>query len=207
MITKKEDLHNTYIINDHGDLRDLFLEKCKELGLVWLSGNDPFGSRLGLSSARIGVVSGIICSNDTGRMLTYADLKPQTKDVKWDGEYQLENGSGWFKYKSTYVASNGDMFAMCLAPSANKGQPFEQYLDVETTKFRKLETTEQKLEREELEARKRLIDSSELPNGSRDKVSAILTMVEDVYGSGALFSVVDLLEGFNCDSGRYLQDQ
>ena len=75
---------------------------------------------------------------------------PQTKEVEWDG--LIEGGSGWFKYKSTYIASSGDMFAMCLVPNANKGQPFEQYLDVETTKFRKLETPEQKLEREELEA-------------------------------------------------------
>ncbi|AUR86859.1 hypothetical protein NVP1090B_24 [Vibrio phage 1.090.B._10N.286.48.F1] len=85
-----------------------------------------------------------------------ADLKPQTKEVEWYGEYQLEGGSGWFKYKSTYVASSGDMFAMCLVPNANKGQPFEQYLDVNTTKFRKLETPEQKLERERVEAAKYL---------------------------------------------------
>lgn len=66
--------------------------------------------------------------------------------------------------------------------------------------FRKPETPEQKAERERLEAIGRLVNSSELPNGSSEKISAILTMIEDVYGSGALFAVVDLLEKISDES-------
>ncbi|AUR86930.1 hypothetical protein NVP1091O_27 [Vibrio phage 1.091.O._10N.286.52.B12] len=158
MITKKEDLHNTYIINDHGELRDLFLEKCKELGLVWLSGNDPFGSRIGLSSAKIGVVSGIICTDGAGRMLTDADLKPQTKKVEWVnglppvGETFTTN-PGFdeeliCKYSSKWVVV-GEMINV---PKKLKGM--EVIIDIKANKreFRKPETPEQKLEREELEA-------------------------------------------------------
>ena len=39
---------------------------------------------------------------------------PQTKEVEWDGEYQLEDGKGWFKYRTTYAASSGDMLAIVL---------------------------------------------------------------------------------------------
>lgn len=39
--------------------------------------------------------------------------------------------------------------------------------------------------------------NSEQPNSSTRKVSAILTLVEEVYGSGALFAVADLLEKYD----------
>ena len=78
---------------------------------------------------------------------------PQTKEVEWDGEYQLEYGKGWYKYKVTYEASNGDMFAMCLVQSANNGNPFEQYLNSTTTKFRALEAPEDREKREREEER------------------------------------------------------
>lgn len=89
-----------------------------------------------------------------GKDENLADMKPipQTKEVEWDGEYQLEGGKDWFKYKTTYTSSSGDMFAMCLVPSANKGKPFEQYLDLATTKVRALETEAERAERERLEA-------------------------------------------------------
>lgn len=66
--------------------------------------------------------------------------------------------------------------------------------------FRKPETPQQREERERLEAIRKLVNSSEFPNGSSEKVSAILTMIEDVYGSGALFAVVDLLEKISNES-------
>ncbi|AUR88955.1 hypothetical protein NVP1231O_03 [Vibrio phage 1.231.O._10N.261.49.F8] len=40
-------------------------------------------------------------------------------------------------------------------------------------------------------------DSKEYPNCSDDELSEILILVERRYGSGALFAVADLLEGYD----------
>ncbi|CAH9015514.1 putative coil containing protein [Vibrio phage 381E49-1] len=161
MITCKEDLINTYVDGRDVELGNAYQELLFSFGVKWLDFNDQLVRVVGDSSlisrfcfngSELSWDSKEVAIRNFGKELTLEDLKPQTKEVEWDGEYQLEGGSGWFKYKSTYVASNGDMFAMCLVPNANKGLPFEQYLDVATTKFRKPETPEQKLERDELEA-------------------------------------------------------
>ena len=141
-------------------------------------------------------------------------LIPQTKGVEWVNGLPPVGVECEFKYK---VMTDADWkFCRVFGYSehvaavwykSHDGETKHATIDVNYYEFRKPETEAERKEREEIEARKRLIDSSELPNSSKDKVSAILTMVEDVYGSGALFSVVDLLEGFNCDSGRCLQDQ
>tara|TARA_B100001105_G_scaffold124157_1_gene99523 strand:- start:5486 stop:6046 length:561 start_codon:yes stop_codon:yes gene_type:complete len=130
-----------------------------------------------------------------------SDLKPipQTKEVEWVNGEQCISSTG---YEFTFIGLCNYSGFDCILMS-DEGVPTFGF----TKELSKPETEDERVEREELEARKRLIDSSELPNSSRDKVSAILTMVEDVYGSGALFSVVDLLEGFNCEGGRYLQDK
>ncbi|AUR89598.1 coil containing protein [Vibrio phage 1.137.O._10N.261.46.B5] len=145
MITCKEDLHNTYIINDHGELRDLFLEKCKELGLVWLSGNDPFGSKLGLCSAKIGVTSGIICTDAIGRLLTDADLKPQTKEVEWvnGDECLYMNSSEVHKFIGVDPTRNDFCYIKADCSAVNW---------VEISKLSKPETEAERKEREEIEA-------------------------------------------------------
>lgn len=110
---------------------------------------------------------------------------PQTKGVEWDGEYQLEHGSGWFKYKATYTASNGSMFAMCLVPNANSAQPFEQHLDVATTKFRAIETPEDQKKREELEMVKDAMSIIYAEVGDRSDVEGVvLRMIAAGYRRG-----------------------
>ena len=143
-----------------GNGRDYFMKAVGE-GLVNLciADEDGLGAFGRVSVSKDSVYGGASYSMSDFRYIDESELKshlvnetPQTKEVEWDGEYQLEHGNGWFKYKTTYTASSGDMFAMCLVPNVNNGQPFEQYLDLATTKFRPLETQEQRKEREELEA-------------------------------------------------------
>lgn len=99
-------------------------------------------------------------------------------EAEWDGEYCLQGQKDWYKYKSTYVASNGDMFAMCLVPHANNGKPFEQYLNIDETEFRTIETPEQKAERERLEGIKEMAQTPK-PCGF-----AIYDICEQLYDAG-----------------------
>ena len=127
-----------------------YLEECDEWNFLWLKNCPKSGWCKCTSSGRH--VSTWIESD----MIEKIKEIPQTKEVEWDGEYQLEYGKGWYKYKVTYEASNGDMFAMCLVQSANNGNPFEQYLNSTTTKFRALEAPEDREKREREEAAKYL---------------------------------------------------
>lgn len=124
-----------------------YLEECDEWNFLWLKNCPKSGWCKCTSSGRH--VSTWIESD----MIEKIKEIPQTKEVEWDGEYQLEYGKGWYKYKVTYEASNGDMFAMCLVQSANNGNPFEQYLNSTTTKFRALEAPEDREKREREEER------------------------------------------------------
>ena len=127
-----------------------YLDESDEWNFLWLKSCPKSGWRKCSSSGDLGP---IWVEDD---LIDRIKPIPQTKEVEWDGEYQLEHGKGWYKYKVTYEASNGDMFAMCLVQSANNGNPFEQYLDSTTTKFRALESPEAKKECERIESAKYL---------------------------------------------------
>lgn len=85
MIKCKEDLINTYIENDHGELRDLYLSKCVEFKIGWVSGKEPFEGEYGITFDVIGVNSqGDLCKVHDKRYLmdkklTLSDLKPRTR--------------------------------------------------------------------------------------------------------------------------------
>lgn len=87
MITKKEDLINTYVKTDSEELVHLYLKKCKEFGFTWFSGKDinsskPNGSAVGLNEdVRLSVTNGSLdYFNDKNcRELSLLDLKPRTK--------------------------------------------------------------------------------------------------------------------------------
>ena len=49
----------------------------------------------------------------------------------------------------------------------------------------------------EIEMKENPNDSKEYPNCGDDELSEILILVERKYGSGALFAVADLLEGYD----------
>ncbi|CAM0109115.1 hypothetical protein VPH209E381_0098 [Vibrio phage 209E38-1] len=146
MITCKEDLNNTYIINDRGELRDLFLGKCREFGLLWVSGKFPFDSNVGINSNKIGVISGVIQSDATGRMLTIEDLKPQTKEVEW------VNGDScvWSGIDAVFIGYSQSQKSRCAVEYLRGGCSIIDTVFIE--QLSKPETPEQKLEREELEA-------------------------------------------------------
>lgn len=98
MITCKEDLINTYIENDHGELRDLYLSKCEYFGFLSNSGRKP--TEMAESSAPyfgMTETDGALSYStnwsfaDNGcKKLTLSDLKPRTKV-----EYEL------IKFEST----------------------------------------------------------------------------------------------------------
>lgn len=102
-------------------------------------------------------------------------------NTEWDGEYLLDGNSEWFKYKTTYKASNGDMFAMCLVPHANNGEPFEQYLDSDTTSFRKLENEEYK---EAINLARRYSLVCDIDNFSKQSPEYILRLSEYLVSLG-----------------------
>ena len=115
-----------------------YLDESDEWNFLWLKSCPKSGWRKCSSSGDLGP---IWVEDD---LIDRIKPIPQTKEVEWDGEYQLEHGKGWFTYKTTYTASSGDMFALCLVPGAHGDKPFEQYLDSATTKFRSLETPGQR---------------------------------------------------------------
>ena len=91
MITCKEDLINTYIENDQGELRDLYLAKCEDFGLYinpscYLTGSaiifskkceKPFGNTDHSSPD----LQYLIDNYGDMKQITLSDLKPRTKTV------------------------------------------------------------------------------------------------------------------------------
>mgnify|MGYP001770909124 CR=1 FL=1 len=87
MITCKKDLINTYIENDHGELRDLYLSKCEDFGFLSNLGRKPT-EMAGISAPYFGMteIDGALSHStnwsyaDNGcKKLTLSDLKPRTK--------------------------------------------------------------------------------------------------------------------------------
>lgn len=88
MINKKEDLYNTYIVNDHGELRDLYLNACDKFGIKRFA---SFGGEMGVICVwscngghsdpfeLIDMGEGELAGEE---QLTLADLKPQPKRMR-----------------------------------------------------------------------------------------------------------------------------
>ena len=126
MINKKEDLVDTYIVNDNGELRDLYIAICEELDVPGTPKDLFMGKHewLGLNAECrfIGVYSGGMWishrCNVEEKELTISDLKPiptETQEEKeaLDAIEQVEwNGEGLppigveceFKYKHSSQA-------------------------------------------------------------------------------------------------------
>ena len=100
MITSREDLINTYIENDHGELRDLYLSECERFNLIINSACHTTDSEViftKLDKGKFGNVdhSGpdieyLLVNYGEMKKLTLSDLKPRTKV-----EYEL------IKFEST----------------------------------------------------------------------------------------------------------
>ena len=116
MITKKEDLINTYVKTDCEELVHLYLKRCKEFGFTWFSGKDinsskANGSAVGLNEdVKLSVTNGSLdYFNDRNcRELSLSDLKPRTKTefVKcefnhaWEAVKAFEDGEELYTKRS-----------------------------------------------------------------------------------------------------------
>lgn len=84
MITCKEDLINTAVFCPKGELRDLYIEKCSELGVSWEHASDinKYTFLFILDDMKL---NGIMAQSDGYRneckRLTLSDLNPRTKEV------------------------------------------------------------------------------------------------------------------------------
>lgn len=118
MINKKEDLINTYIENDHGELRDLYINKAVELGFAHQGYRDKKVDWYNLRF--VGICSGW-CSERLGqadyvdemikrlkcRKLILSDLKPRTRtecekatESIFDLRDEFERGELYWWYES-----------------------------------------------------------------------------------------------------------
>ena len=119
---------------------------------------------------------------------------------KFGSSSEAPNGSEWKSGDNGRFGKNMRGGVYAAWDQYNNGHAVYcagDYFYVMSHELFKPETEADRKERERLEAIKKLINNSELPNSSNEKISAILTMTEDVYGSGALFAVADLLENYN----------
>lgn len=147
MITKKEDLYKTYVIND-GEIRSLYVGLCNKFGIECESNSNASGAVDITNADYIEVYAGICFytntpSVETSKQLTLEDLKPQTKEVEWvNGDECRCNDN----IDYTYIGLNPHkpLFSYIVG----NGQIIQRLTSI----LSKPETPEQKLEREELEA-------------------------------------------------------
>ena len=133
MITCKEDLINTYIKNDHGELRELYLSACNKFGLhSYVGDNSDFNSEFYVESFilcnefSLPDSEGVLQDSNfsSGKEITILDLKPRTKPsyekveyankgdllfVKNDDEYTECLVIGWHPHHPAIVIETGEM--------------------------------------------------------------------------------------------------
>ena len=191
MITKKEDLLKTYIANDNGKLRDLYLELCESFEVQGtpkdLGCSDASGWKcnfIGVYHGGIWIADEIDTESKEAKQLTIEDLIPQTREVEWvnglppvgvecevrfrtDGDW-----TDWFskgKFKAGYDSKIwfSHEFGDCVYPAH----------DIE---FRKPETEAERIEREEL-ARKAMITNEMCLSVASLKPSQAIALYEAGY--------------------------
>lgn len=106
MITCKEDLINTAVFCHKGELRELYLEKCREFGIEWLHTTLNIDSYQLLRVDEDGRLQGV--KTETGdhynsaKRLTLSDLKPRTK-VEYE---KCKHKSAWEVIKEHEESGN-----------------------------------------------------------------------------------------------------
>lgn len=154
MINKKEDLYNTYIENDNGELLELYLGKCLEFGFTLSTAFKNDGTLADDSFTLVthgidGDVIWAVTSKGTHmeKELTLADLKPipQCKEVEWvnGDECLYMNSSEAHKFIGMDPTRSDFCYIKANCSSVNW---------VEVSKLSKPESPEEKIERERLEA-------------------------------------------------------
>ena len=150
MITKKEDLINTYIKNDHGELRDLYTKKAVNLGLSINISCTVTSSRFiftTMNPGRYGNVDHtsspdhLVSRYGPMRELTLSDLKPSTKTefVKLEFNHAWEAARDHeerveFLYRQSDLgeALKGNNWKAIQSPSEAAQYHFDLYRRVET---------------------------------------------------------------------------
>ena len=79
MITKKEDLINTYIVNDHGELRDLYISALGRFGVDTCESDEHFLIYEPDDYPHMDTASFGWNNYNNSRRLTISDLKPRTR--------------------------------------------------------------------------------------------------------------------------------
>ncbi|CAH9015947.1 putative coil containing protein [Vibrio phage 242E40-1] len=185
MITCKEDLIGTFIRNDNGELRDLYISLCESLLIAGtpkdlMMSNDNW---LGLNRECkfIGVYEGGMWiahqyrSNE--KQLNLEDLKPQTKGIEWvNGDKCIYNDEE-FTFVSYMCKPEEDHVVIWRS--------FDGIEVVYKTQISKPETPEQKLEREELELVCIAMSDIDAETGDRSCVDGVvLRLIKAGYRKG-----------------------
>ena len=167
MITCKEDLYNTWIKNDKGELCEAYLGLCTEYGIFTMGSGKPGTVDSFIQMTNVGVLGSdesISCSDfwdysaNGCKQLTLEDLKPQTKEAEWinglppvglECEWRFK-GEGDCSFSICKVLMIGNQTIFMKSHRAMNGYK-EFALPKDGIEFRKPETPEQKLERERME--------------------------------------------------------
>ena len=85
------DLKNTYIENDRGELRELYLKEASKHGYKCSNAEDYIFEYLMCTGEDY--VQDVDCSNNVNRKITLADLKPNTKQKRVKVSYEKVDSS------------------------------------------------------------------------------------------------------------------
>lgn len=150
MINCKEDLYGTYIENDNGELRNLYLSKCQEFGLninsacyvtrsALIFAKEDFGSFGNVDHAE--VLGFIINKHDITKELTLSDLKPV---IEWKNGDDIEVRGNHYKYVGLHPFNEN--LCICLTNQDSDIQCFS------VDEIKKPESPEEKEKRERADA-------------------------------------------------------
>ena len=167
MITCKEDLMNTWIENDNGELAELYVGLCTKFGFGKFRSFEADLDIIGLYSCNDGNTDPWkLIDMEAGeqrecmRELTLEDLKPQTKEVEWvnglppvgvecEAVFIEHEHKGYGEFLILGYHSN-DVWMEYIGELSNKSKHYTAKIDL--VKFRKPETEAERKEREEIEA-------------------------------------------------------
>ena len=146
MINCKEDLYGTYIENDNGELRNLYLSKCQEFGLninsacyvtrsALIFAKEGFGRFGNVDHAE--VLDFITSKHGITKELTLSDLKPV---IEWKNGDDIEVRGNRYKYVGLYPFNEN--LCICLANQDSDIQCFS------VDEIKKPESPEEKKKRE-----------------------------------------------------------
>lgn len=188
MITKKEDLYKTYVVNEP-EIRGLYVGLCNKFGIEHETNANDSGSIDIMNAEYIEVYAGIcfytnMPSKETSKQLTLEDLTPQAKEVEWvnglppvgeECEALDPDDDVWRVVKILDAKTRDNEIAVTSVSDIGLFGKLFWAVD-----FRKLESPEAKKEREELE-RKAMITNEMCLSVTSLKPSQAIALYEAGY--------------------------